>query len=86
MGFSGRCRKRLPGIATGSRHARGARLRWRPLAMTHATGSGADMVRTRAQLLAEDAFRRQQPLVLRRGVERPARTTTDRALLVRVAG
>jgi putative transposase len=38
-------------------------------------------LRSRAQLLAENALLRQQLLVLRRRVTRPAVTTMDRALL-----
>ena len=54
--------------------------------MTHATGTGTDVLRTRAQLLAENALLRQQLLVLRRGVKRPDVKRTDRALLVLLAG
>jgi hypothetical protein len=45
-----------------------------------------DLVRSRAQLLAESALLRQQLLVLRRSVTRPAVTRADRALLVLLAG
>ena len=38
---------------------------------THAAGTGADLLRSRAQLLAENALLRQQLLVLRRSVKRP---------------
>ncbi len=75
MGFSGQCCRRLRGIAGGLRRALGASLRARPLALTHATGTGADVVRSRAQLL-----------VLRRSVKRPVVTAADRALLVLLAG
>jgi putative transposase len=44
------------------------------------------VVRSRAQLLAENALLRQQLLVLRRSVKRPAVTWADRALLVLLAG
>jgi putative transposase len=54
--------------------------------MAHATGTGADLFRSRAQPVAENAFLRQQLLVLRRGVKRPALTRADRALLVLLAG
>ena len=54
--------------------------------MTHATGTGADLLRSRAQLLAENALLRQHLVVLRRGVKRPVITPTDRALLVLLAG
>jgi len=86
LGFSGRCCRRLRGIAGGLRRARGASLRARPLALTQATGTGAEVVRHRAQLLAENALLRQQLLVLRRRVRRPVVTAADRALLVVLAG
>ncbi len=86
MGFSGQCCRRLRGLAGGLRRARGASLRARPLALTHATGTGADVVRSRAQLLAENALLRQQLLVPRRRVKRPVVTPTDRTLLVLLAG
>ena len=49
-------------------------------------GDRGDLLRSRAQLLAENAFLRQQLLVLRRSVTRPAVTPADRALLVLLAG
>ncbi|HEU5329971.1 MAG TPA: hypothetical protein VFU78_17920, partial [Thermomicrobiales bacterium] len=52
----------------------------------HAAATGGDLVRSRAQLLAESALLRQQLLVLRRSVTRPAVTRADRALLVLLAG
>ncbi len=51
-----------------------------------AQGTGADLRRSRAQLLAENALLRQQLLVLRRAGTRPALTPADRALLVVLAG
>ena len=45
----------------------------------------ADLARTKPQLLAENAFLRQQLLVLRRQVRRPRCTPADRALLVLLA-
>lgn len=86
LGCIGRCRQRLREIGAGLRRALGARLWARPLAMTHVTGTGADLVRSRAQLLAENALLRQQLIVLRRSVKRPVVTPTDRALLVLLAG
>ena len=86
MGLVGRCRRRLRGIVAGVRRALGARLWTRPLAMAHATGTGTDLLRTRAQLLAENALLRQQLIVLRRGIKRPDVKRTDRALLVLLAG
>ena len=49
------------------------------------TGTLADVVRGRPALVAENAFLRQQLLVLRRSVKRPRCTPTDRALLVLLA-
>ena len=50
-----------------------------------AAGALADLVRSRPALIAENAFLRQQLLVLRRSVKRPRCTPTDRALLVLLA-
>jgi len=86
LGCSGQCCRRLRGLAGGLRRARGASLRARPLALTQATGTGAEVVRRRAPLLAENAVLRQQLLVLRRRVTRPGVTAADRALLVVLAG
>jgi putative transposase len=54
--------------------------------MAHVSGTGVDLARSRAQLLAENALLRQQLLVLRRAVARPALTPADRALLVLLVG
>jgi putative transposase len=86
MGVIGRCRRRLRGLVAGVRRALAARLWPRPPALMHVMGTGTDLRRSRAQLLAENALLRQQLLVLRRGVTRPAMTRTDRALLVLLAG
>src|SRR3954454_20707215 len=48
-------------------------------------GAFADLVRGRPALVAENAFLRQQLIVLRRSVRRPRCTPTDRALLVLLA-
>jgi len=50
-----------------------------------ATGALADLVRGRPALVAENAFLRQQLLILRRSVKRPRCTPTDRALFVLLA-
>ncbi len=52
----------------------------------HLAGTGAELVRSRGQLLAEDALLRQRLIVLRRDAARPAVTPTDRAVLVLLAG
>jgi len=86
MTFMCRCRQRLTAIVAGVRHALRGWLWARPAVGTHAKGTGADLLRGRAQLLAENAFLRQQLLVLGRSVARPAVTRADRALLVLLAG
>jgi len=85
LGFRGYCRRRLPGVAAGLRRAFGACFWARPLALPPAAGTGADVMWSRAQLLAENALLRQQRLVLRRGVARPPMTPADRVLLVLLA-
>ena len=50
-----------------------------------ATGLATDLVRRRHDLLLENAFLRQQVIVLSRGSKRPALTPRDRALLVLLA-
>ena len=81
-----RCRDRPARIVAGLRHALRV-CRWaRPAARIHVAGSGGDLLRSRSQLLAENALLRHQVLVLRRSVKRPAVTAMDRALLVLLAG
>src|SRR4051812_12849341 len=48
-------------------------------------GTLADVVRGRPALVAENAFLRQQLLILRRSVKRPHCTPTDRTALVLLA-
>ena len=81
-----RCRRRLIDLVNGVRHAVATHLWPRPASVTHVAGTGADLLRSRTQLLAENAFLRQQLIVLRRGVTRPVVPRTDRALLVLLAG
>jgi putative transposase len=57
----------------------------RPAAVPLLTGTAADLARTKPQLLAENAFLRQQLIILRRQVRRPRCTPADRALLVLLA-
>ena len=82
----GSLRHRLTTIVAAVRRALVAHSWARPPAVTHAMGTGADLLRSRAQLLAEHALLRQQLIVLRRSVKRPAMTRADRALLVLLAG
>ncbi len=84
--FGRACHRRLTGLVTSLRRTLRT-YRWaRPVARTHVAGTGGELLRSRAQLLAEHALLRQQLLVLRRGVARPAVTGVDRALLVLLAG
>ena len=80
------CCRRLIGLVAGARHALRACLWARPVVGTHAAGTGGGLLRSRTQLLAENALLRQQLLVLRRRVARPTMTRMDRALLVLLAG
>ena len=80
-----RYRQRLARTVTRIRHAFCGYLWARPAA-AHAAGISTDLLRSRAQLLAENALLRHQVIVLRRGVKRPAVTATDRTLLVLFAG
>ncbi len=84
--FGPACRRRLTGIVAGVRRALRACLWARPVLGMHAAGTGGDLLRGRAQLLAENALLRQQLLVLRRSVTRPTATAVDRALLVLLVG
>src|SRR5215216_274346 len=58
----------------------------RPAAAPLLTGALADLARTKPELVAENAFLRQQLIILRRQVRRPRCTTADRVLLVLLAG
>jgi putative transposase len=79
--FGRACHRRITRIVVGARRVLRACLWTRPVVGAHAAGTRGDLVRSRAQLLAENALLRQQLLVLRRRVTRPAVTTMDRALL-----
>jgi putative transposase len=58
----------------------------RPAAATHLTGTAADLLRSKPDLVIENALLRHQLVVLRRSVKRPVLTCTDRTLLVLLAG
>jgi putative transposase len=61
-------------------------LRWtRPLNTSLLLGALADLARGKSELVAENALLRQQLIILRRQVKRPACKKTDRFLLVRAA-
>ena len=68
----GRACRRVTRLVAGVRRAFRVCLWARPLVGTHAAGTGADLLRSRAQLLVENALLRQQLLVLRRAAKRPA--------------
>jgi len=57
----------------------------KPAAPTILAGTLADLARSRPDLIAENAFLRQQLVVLTRGVKRPRCTPADRMLLVLLA-
>ncbi len=78
--------RRVGVIVAQRRQALAAGLWVWPVALTHASGTGTDLVRSRAQSLAENALLRQHLLVLRRSVTRPAVASADRALLVLLVG
>jgi hypothetical protein len=60
---------------------------WRkPAAATHLAGTGADLVRSKQELIVENMLLRHQLIVLRRSVPRPTIIAVDRALLVLLAG
>lgn len=80
----GWCR-RLGRILAGVRRTRVERL-WAGPAATHLARTGADLRRTRGQLLAENARLRQPLVVVHRSVKRPVTTAADRTLLVLRAG
>ena len=77
---------------TGAIHCRLQTIRSRIVLSTKPTASGqvlgtlADLVRSKPELVAENALLRQQLIVLGRSVKRPKLTRTDRVLLVLLAG
>jgi putative transposase len=56
-----------------------------PLTSSLPLGTLADLTRSKAELMAENALLRQQLIILKRQVKRPACTKTDRLLLVLLA-
>ncbi len=60
-------------------------IRTKPMNISLVRGSLGDLVRTKPQLVAENALLRQQLIVLNRSVKRPCLTNTDRSLLVLLA-
>ena len=69
-----------------SRHVYHRLLRWmRPTRHSLLAGTFTDLTRTKSDLIAENALLRQQLIMLRRQVKRPACTKSDRVLLVVLA-
>jgi putative transposase len=68
-------------------HTLSSRLtRWtKPLLTSLPLQTIADLGRSKSELIAENALLRQQLIILRRQVKRPACTNTDRILLVLLA-
>jgi putative transposase len=60
-------------------------IRTKPMNVSLVRGSLGDLVRTKPQLVAENALLRQQLIVLNRRIKRPHLTPTDRSLLVLLA-
>jgi hypothetical protein len=58
----------------------------RPITAALSAGPLADLVRSKPELIADNALLRQHLIILRRWVKRPHCTTIDRTLLVLVAG
>ena len=78
------CLKRLIGISVNVFRTRF--VHWTtPLTTSLPLGTFADLARSKAELMAENALLRQQLIILKRQVKRPACTKTDRVLLVLLA-
>jgi putative transposase len=74
-------------LLDGCLHALSSRLtRWtKPLSSSLRLGTLADLGRSKSELIAENALLRQQLIILKRQVKRPACTNADRILLVLLA-
>ena len=78
------CLKRLVGISVNVFRTR--YVHWTtPLTSSLPLGTFADLARSKAELMAENALLRQQLIILKRQVKRPACTKTDRLILVLLA-
>ena len=77
----------LQQLKDGCLHALSSRLtRWtKPLGTSLPLQTLADLGRSKSELIAENALLRQQLIILKRQVKRPACTKTDRILLVLLA-
>ncbi len=77
--------KRLTSICFQSLHRRF--VDWtQPSTTSLLLGTVTDLVRSKSELVAENALLRQQLIILRRQVKRPACTKRDRMILVLLAG
>ena len=54
----------------------------RPTSSSQLLGTASDLVRSKTELVAENALLRQQLIVLKRSVKQPKLTTRDRWLMV----
>jgi putative transposase len=79
------CRCLAVGRTTAERLRARLRTITKPATANLCSGTLIDLVRSKPQLIAENAFLRQQLIVLRRSVARPPCTHVDRALLVLLA-
>jgi hypothetical protein len=79
--------KHLLRLLDGCLHALSSGLaRWtKPLTSSLTLQTLADLGRSKSELVAENAFLRHQLIILKRQVKRPARSKTDRVLLVLLA-
>ena len=77
----------LQRLKNGCWHALSSRFaRWtKPLRSSLPLGTLTDLGRSKSELIAENALLRQQLIILKRQVKRPACTKTDRILLVLLA-
>ena len=76
--------KQLTGLCLQSLHHRF--IAWtKPGTTSLMLGVPTDLARSKSELVAENALLRQQLIILRRQVKRPACTKTDRMLLVLLA-
>jgi len=78
------CFKRLTGHGFQSLHHRF--VAWtKPNTTSLLLGTLTDLAKSKSEMVAENALLRQQVIILRRQVKRPACTKTDRMLLVLLA-
>src|SRR5690242_19514276 len=77
----------LQRLKNGCSNALSSRLtRWtKPLVTSLSLATVADLGPSKSELIAENALLRQQLIILKRQVKRPACTKTDRVLLVLLA-